>query len=161
LTEAGYIPVGFDHFARPDDPLAGAVKAGRVSRNFQGFTDDDAPVLLGFGASAISRFPELIVQNEKRAGPYRDMVGEGRLSAVRGVSIDGAQQMRGRSIRDLLCRGRTRVGTEGRMHVRSVLAEYERRGVIEWDADDLVIRDDGLPYARHIAAQFDSVRGSI
>lgn len=161
LTKAGYIPVGFDHFARPDDPLAGAVKAGRVSRNFQGFTDDDAPVLLGFGASAISRFPDLIVQNEKRAGPYRDMVGEGRLSAVRGVSIDGAQQMRGRSIRDLLCRGRTRVGTEGRMHVRSVLAEYERRGVIEWDADDLVIRDDGLPYARHIAAQFDSVRGSI
>lgn len=161
LADAGYIPVGFDHFARPDDPLADAAKAGRVSRNFQGFTDDDAPVLLGFGASAISRFPDLIVQNEKRAGPYRDMVGEGRLSAVRGVLIDGAQQMRGKSIRDLLCRGRTRVGTEGRVHVQSVLAEYERRGVIEWDADDLVIRDDGLPYARHIAAQFDRVRGSI
>lgn len=161
LTEAGYIPVGFDHFARPDDPLAGAAKAGRVSRNFQGFTDDDAPVLLGFGASAISRFPDLIVQNEKRAGPYRDTVGGGQLSAVRGVSIDGNQQIRGRNIRDLLCRGRTRVGTEGREHIQSVLAEYERRGVIEWDADDLVIRENGLPYARHIAAQFDSVRGAI
>ncbi len=161
LTDAGYIPVGFDHFARPDDPLADAAKARRVSRNFQGFTDDDAPVLLGFGASAISRFPDLIVQNEKRAGPYRDMIGEGRLSAVRGVSIDGAQQMRGRNIRDLLCQGRTRVGTEGRVRIRSGLAEYERLGLIQWEEDDLVIRDDGLPYARHIAAQFDSVRGAI
>ena len=58
----------------PDD--AAAAKAGRVNRNFQGFTEDDAPVLLGFGASAISRFPGLIIQNEKRAGPYRDLIGE-------------------------------------------------------------------------------------
>ncbi|SEH11260.1 oxygen-independent coproporphyrinogen-3 oxidase [Sphingopyxis sp. YR583] len=161
LTDAGYIPVGFDHFARADDPLAVAAAAGRVNRNFQGFTDDDAPVLLGFGASAISRFPDLIVQNEKRAGPYRDMVGEGRLTAVRGVAMDDAQQVRGKNIRDILCSGRTRIGMDRGEHVRKILADYERRGVVEWDADDLVIRGEGLPYARHVAAQFDSVRGAI
>ncbi len=161
LTDAGYISVGFDHFALPDDPLAVAAGEGRVNRNFQGFTEDDAPVLLGFGASAISRFTDLIVQNEKRAGHYRDLVGEGRLTAVRGVAIDDAQQMRGKNIRNLLCSGRTHIETEGRERVRSILSDYERRGVIAWDADDLVIRDEGLPYARHVAAQFDSVRGAI
>jgi len=161
LTEAGYIPVGFDHFARPGDPLAVAARDRRVSRNFQGFTEDNAPVLLGFGASAISRFPDLIVQNEKRAGPYRDLVGEGRLPAVRGVAINSAQQLRGKNIRDLLCSGRAHIGTEFSDHVRNILADYEHRGVIEWDANDLVIRDEGLPYARHVAAQFDSVRGAI
>ncbi|MDR7060591.1 MULTISPECIES: oxygen-independent coproporphyrinogen III oxidase [unclassified Sphingopyxis] len=161
LTDAGYVPVGFDHFARPDDQLAVAAAAGQVNRNFQGFTDDDAPVLLGFGASAISRFPDLIVQNEKRAGPYRDLVGEGRLTVVRGVAVDNAQQVRGKNIRDILCSGRTRIGMGRGKHVRNILADYERRGVVEWDADDLVIRDEGLPYARHVAAQFDSVRGAI
>jgi len=161
LTETGYIPVGFDHFARPDDQLAVAAAAGQVNRNFQGFTDDDAPVLLGFGASAISRFPDLIVQNEKRAGPYRDLVGEGRLTVVRGVAVDNAQQVRGKNIRDILCSGRTRIGMGRGKHVRNILADYERRGVVEWDADDLVIRDEGLPYARHVAAQFDSFRGAI
>src|SRR3546814_11875642 len=47
LTDAGYVPVGFDHFARPDDSLAVAAREGRVNRNFQGFTEDDAPVLIG------------------------------------------------------------------------------------------------------------------
>lgn len=160
LTDAGYIPVGFDHFARPGDPLALAAKERRVSRNFQGFTDDDAPVLLGFGASAISRFSDLIVQNEKRAGPYRDLVGQGCLTAVRGVTIDGAQQLRGKAIRNILCSGRTSVETD-QNRVRTILADYERRGIIEWDADNLIISDEGLPYARHVAAQFDSVRGAI
>lgn len=161
LTDAGYIPVGFDHFAQPDDPLAIAASEQRVSRNFQGFTDDDAPVLLGFGASAISRFPNLIAQNEKRAGLFRDLVSTGRLATARGVSIDDAQRARGNNIRDLLCNGRTHIGRACREQVRDILADYERRGVIEWDADDLLIRDEGLPYSRHIAAQFDRARGSI
>ena len=161
LTAAGYVPVGFDHFARPGDPLALAAGEARVGRNFQGFTEDRAPVLLGFGASAISRFPDLIVQNEKRAGPYRDLVGEGRLTAVRGVAVDTAQQSRGEHIRDLLCNGRTHVDGDESGAVRAALADYERRGVVEWDADILVIRREGLPYARHVAAQFDSIRGSI
>src|SRR5690606_27478718 len=71
LSEAGYLPVGFDHFALPGDPLAQAALAGRLHRNFQGFTDDAAPVLIGLGASAISSFPDLVVQNEKNAGRYR------------------------------------------------------------------------------------------
>lgn len=60
---AGYVPVGLDHFARPDDPLAAALRGGRLRRNFQGYTTDRAPALLGLGASAIGRLPQGHVQN--------------------------------------------------------------------------------------------------
>jgi oxygen-independent coproporphyrinogen-3 oxidase len=161
LTEAGYIPIGFDHFALPEDPLAAAAAAGRVNRNFQGFTEDDAPVLLGFGASAISAFPHLIVQNEKRAGHYRELIGAGRLAAVRGVALDGNQRERAVIIRDLLCNGRARLSPEWQDAARPALAEYDKRGVIDWQGDDLLIRDSGLPYARHVAAEFDRLRGHV
>ena len=68
LTEAGYVAIGFDHFALPADSLAIAATEGRVHRNFQGFTDDPNEFLLGFGASAISSLPGLLVQNEKMSG---------------------------------------------------------------------------------------------
>lgn len=161
LTEAGYIPVGFDHFARPDDPLAHAAAVGRVSRNFQGFTEDDAPVLLGFGASAISAFPDLIVQNEKRAGHYRDLIGEGRLAATRGVTLDANERARAAIIRNLLCNGRAHLGGEWSAAAHPVLADYLERGVIAWQGEDLVIEASGLPYARHVAAEFDRLRGHM
>jgi oxygen-independent coproporphyrinogen-3 oxidase len=79
---------------------------------------------------------------------------------VRGVTIDDVQQLRGQTIRNILCNGRARIETD-KNRAQDVLADYERRGIIEWDADDLMISDQGLPYARHVAAQFDSVRGAI
>ncbi|OHD00526.1 MAG: oxygen-independent coproporphyrinogen III oxidase [Sphingopyxis sp. RIFCSPHIGHO2_01_FULL_65_24] len=161
LTAAGYVPVGFDHFARPADSLALAAREGRVNRNFQGFTEDAAPILLGFGASAISKFPDLIVQNEKRSGSYRDLVGGGRLTAVRGVRVEAGEQRRARHIRDLLCNGRAHLSFDELAPARSALTDFERRGIVEWDGDALVIRDHGLPYARHVAARFDRIRGDI
>lgn len=64
LTRAGYQAIGFDHFAQSDDPLAVAARQGRLHRNFQGFTDDDADITIGMGVSAISAFPGLLAQNE-------------------------------------------------------------------------------------------------
>ncbi|WP_428680876.1 oxygen-independent coproporphyrinogen III oxidase [Sphingopyxis sp.] len=161
LTAAGYVAVGFDHFARPDDPLAVALSEGRVNRNFQGFTEDDASVLLGFGASAISKFPDLIVQNEKRAGPYRDLIGEGRLAAVRGVVRAQEERERAAIISDLLCQGRTRLEGRWVQATQVSLADFGAQRLIDWDGDTLIIRDDALPYARIIASQFDRIRGSV
>ncbi|MBN8843716.1 MAG: oxygen-independent coproporphyrinogen III oxidase [Sphingomonadales bacterium] len=161
LTDAGYIPIGFDHFARADDALAAAAREGRVNRNFQGFTEDDAPVLIGLGASSISKFPDLLVQNEKRAGHYRDLVGEGRLAAARGVRVDPAQQRRAAHIRDILCAGGMTVDRAEMEAVRTAVARFEHMGVVSWDDRRLSISSDGLPYARHVAAQFDSVRADI
>src|SRR5690606_1472593 len=161
LTAAGYTPIGFDHFARPEDPLAVAAGEGRVNRNFQGFTEDDAPVLLGFGASAISKFPDLIVPDEKRSAPYRDPVGTERPAATRGVRIDAMERRRAEHIRDLLCNGRARLDAAAIAPARDTLFDFEQRGIIAWEGDTLLIRECGLPYARHVAAQFDSIRGAI
>ena len=161
LVAAGYRPIGFDHFARPDDPLAVAADEGRVNRNFQGFTDDDAQVLLGFGASAISKFPDLIVQNEKRAGHYRDLVEARGLAAMRGVIIDANERRRGAIIRALLCSGRAQIDAPFNKEAHAALAGFEDRGLIGWEGDDLLIRDSGRPYARHVAAHFDRVRGEL
>jgi oxygen-independent coproporphyrinogen-3 oxidase len=161
LTNAGYVPVGFDHFALPSDPLADAAREERVSRNFQGFTEDDSPVLIGIGASAISRFPDLIVQNEKRAGVYRDLIASGQLTAVRGAVIDADNRERGHIINELLCQGSANLELRWLRSARSALADYEHLQIIRWDDDRLVVEDDGLAYARLIAAQFDRCRGAI
>ncbi|MEO0441864.1 MAG: radical SAM protein, partial [Pseudomonadota bacterium] len=71
LVDAGYEAIGFDHFALPDDPMAIAARTGKVARNFQGYTDDPSPYLLGMGATAISLFPDRILQNDKNVGAWR------------------------------------------------------------------------------------------
>jgi len=69
IVAAGYQRIGLDHFARPHDPLAQQLRKGKLHRNFQGYTTDDAPILIGFGASAIGSLPEGYVQNATRVVP--------------------------------------------------------------------------------------------
>jgi oxygen-independent coproporphyrinogen-3 oxidase len=158
LTEAGYIPVGFDHFARPGDPLAEAALAGRLQRNFQGFTDDTAPVLIGLGASAISSFPRLLVQNEKNAGRYRMLLSQDVLPASGGIVRCSDDRYRGAVIEALLCRGRSPVGSQLLGEALPRLAPFISAGLCESSGNALTIAPEGLPYARSIAAQFDSYR---
>lgn len=158
LTAAGYVPVGFDHFALPSDPLAQAVKEKRLHRNFQGFTDDAAPVLVGLGASAISSFPDLIAQNEKNAGRYRMLLSQERMPVVVGVNRSAADRARGRLIEALLCQGEARIGKERAHVLHSALTPFIDRGLATLSGDHLTILPDGLPYARTIAALFDPYR---
>lgn len=153
LVEAGYQAIGFDHFALPRDAMALAARTGRLHRNFQGFTEDDAPVLIGLGASAISAFPDLIIQNEKQAGPYRDRLARGELPAARGVRRTADDRTRGRIIEDLLCHGRADMAG---IDPAPQLAGYEAMGLAVRDGSLLRLTPDALPYARSIAACFDA-----
>jgi oxygen-independent coproporphyrinogen III oxidase len=103
LVLQGYQAVGIDHFAKSDDSLATAARAQRLHRNFQGYTDDDCPMLLGFGASAISRFADGYVQNMADNPRYCRTVGAGKLASVRGCSMDEDDQVRARIIESLMC----------------------------------------------------------
>ncbi len=158
LTAAGYQPVGFDHFALPGDALAQAAVSGRLHRNFQGFTEDEAPVLLGLGASAISQFPDLIVQNEKNAGRYRMLVSQDILAGTHGVTRSAQDQAIGQIIEGLLCRNEARLERERMQAMHGALAPFRERGLIDADGEILRIRAEGLPYARTIAALFDPYR---
>ncbi|MCL4188280.1 MAG: oxygen-independent coproporphyrinogen III oxidase [Rhodobacteraceae bacterium] len=99
----GYDEIGIDHFARPADGLAVAARTGRLRRNFQGYTDDTAPVLVGLGASAISRFPQGYAQNAAATSEYVRAIREGRLATHRGHSFTTEDLWRGRAIEALMC----------------------------------------------------------
>ena len=155
----GYLPVGFDHFAKAGgDPLAAAVTTGRLRRNFQGFTDDPSEVLIGLGASAISSFPGLIAQNEKNSGRYRMKASDGQLTVNRGIHRTADDRYRGAIIEKLLCEGRSRVGSRMLAEVAPKLLPFVARGLASIDREWLCIEPDGLPYTRTIAALFDAYR---
>ena len=158
LGGRGYEAVGFDHFASPSDPLAVAAREGRLSRNFQGFTDDRADVLIGLGASAISRFPTLLVQNAKNTGRYRMQVLAGRLPAERGVVRDAEDRARGRIIEALLCRGEAEPGALLGGSVQTRLEPFRLASLVEWNDRRVRLLPGALPYARSIAAAFDRWR---
>lgn len=159
LVEAGYLAVGFDHFALPNDRLARAVAEGTLRRNFQGFTDDQAPVLIGLGASAISCFPDLLVQNDKNSGRYRMMLSQGVLPTGLGKERSVEDRRRGAIIEELLCRERARIAADILTSALERLRPYLEPGLAHIEGGNiLVVPPHALPYARSIAAAFDTYR---
>lgn len=159
LAAAGYLAVGFDHFAKPQDALAVAAKSGLMRRNFQGFTEDQAPVLIGFGASAISSFPNAILQNEKNVGRYQMRVSAGVSATARGVKRSVLDQLRGRCIESLLCDGQADLGDLPDLaDIRLRIRPFEDRGLASWDGAKLEIAPSARPYARAVAAILDPYR---
>lgn len=99
----GYEAIGIDHFAKPTDGLAKAKQSGHLRRNFQGYTDDLAPTLVGLGASAISKLPQGYVQNDPTTAGYQDRIRAGGLASKRGHGFTGEDLLRARAVEMLLC----------------------------------------------------------
>lgn len=99
----GYVPVGIDHFAKAHDGLAVAQSTGHLRRNFQGYTDDLAPTLIGLGASAISKLPSGYLQNDPATGGYQERIQRGQFAVKRGHAFRADDLMRARSVEMLLC----------------------------------------------------------
>lgn len=159
LVSAGYQAIGFDHFALSPDPLAQAACEGRVRRNFQGFTDDDATVLIGLGASAISQFPDRLIQNEKNAGRYRMRVAAGTPAQKRGVMRTPRDRARGRIMEEILAQGAASLPDPAAYgDALERLAPFIRHGLAALTGGRLLLLPGGLPYARAIAACFDTYR---
>ncbi|MCM8558214.1 oxygen-independent coproporphyrinogen III oxidase [Sphingomicrobium sediminis] len=160
LVDAGYATVGFDHFALPEDPLGRAAAAGRVRRNFQGYTDDPCNVSIGLGASAISRLPGLLVQNDKNGGRYGLKVGNGLFAAERGVLLTPLERIRGHAIEKLLCNGACDIRPlHDRQRIKAAVQPFVERGLASCKDGIIGIDPDkGWPYARAIAALFDPWR---
>ena len=102
FTWDGYQEIGIDHFARPDDSMAIAARNGTLRRNFQGYTDDTAPVLIGLGASSISRFPQGYAQNVSGTSDYTKAIRAGHFSTHRGHVFAGEDLLRARIIEALM-----------------------------------------------------------
>jgi coproporphyrinogen III oxidase-like Fe-S oxidoreductase len=103
LQREGYVRIGLDHYALPDDELARALAEQRLHRNFQGYTTDANSVLLGVGVSSISRLPQGFVQNQGLERNWRDAILRGELPAARGVALTDEDRFRGEIIERLMC----------------------------------------------------------
>lgn len=116
LAAAGYVRIGLDHYARPDDPLARAAASGALRRNFQGYTDDPAPVLIPIGPSAIGCFREGFVQNAIATDAWGAAIDAGRLPLARKLPLQGQDRLRSAVIERLMCDLRVDVGEVCRSH---------------------------------------------
>ncbi len=103
LIDTGYQAIGIDHFALPGDSLAQAARAGRVYRNFQGYTTDPCPTLIGLGPSAISRFAQGYVQNNPATDAYTRAIDAGQLASSRGLPLSANDRLYGWAIERLMC----------------------------------------------------------
>ncbi|WP_183966144.1 oxygen-independent coproporphyrinogen III oxidase [Sagittula marina] len=160
----GYSEIGIDHFAAPSDGLAIAQKTGKLRRNFQGYTDDTSDVLIGLGASSISKFPQGFAQNASATSEYTSAVRDGRFSTARGHTFKGEDRLRGRLIEALMCDFRinaaeiTRDFDISRVRLfemfRATNAQFEN--ILEITEDGLYVPADARPLTRIIARSFDA-----
>ncbi|MEZ5540990.1 MAG: oxygen-independent coproporphyrinogen III oxidase [Pseudomonadota bacterium] len=103
LTGAGYVYIGMDHFARPDDELARAQQAGRLYRNFQGYSTHAGCDLVALGITSISSVGATYAQNVKTLDAYHACIERGELPVYRGVVLDTDDVLRREIITDLIC----------------------------------------------------------
>jgi len=159
LVAAGYQPVGLDHFARPADPMAVAAREGWLRRNFQGYTTDAAPVLLGLGASAIGAPPAGYAQNEPDERRYVAAVEAGRLPVRRGLALTAEDRLRRHCIERVMCDFALDLGALPEAlvaEVRPALARLEMDGILHLAPDMLWVSAAGRRHVRHVAACFDA-----
>jgi oxygen-independent coproporphyrinogen-3 oxidase len=162
---AGYRSIGLDHFAKPGDTLSIAQQQGRLGRNFQGYTSDDAPALIGLGASAIGSLPQGYVQNIAGVPGYRKAVEAGRFPIARGVALTEEDRMRRRVIEKLMCDLRVNLdevtaefgrSPDALQDAMAKLQPLERDGVIAISDGAITIHKEWRNALRLVCAAFDS-----
>ncbi|MBZ8117355.1 oxygen-independent coproporphyrinogen III oxidase [Roseovarius sp. LXJ103] len=165
----GYKAVGIDHFAQADDGLSRAQEAGTLRRTFQGYTDDTAEVLIGVGASSISRFPQGYAQNAHATGAHTAAIRAGNFSTERGHMFTGEDKMRARIIEALMCDFRVDTAAicdqfkVSRTTVQKILrrANDTFAGLLTLNSSGLFIPKEVRPLTRMIAQSVDAYEMSV
>ncbi len=160
----GYDEIGIDHFAKPKDGLAVAQQAGSLRRNFQGYTDDQSDVLIGVGASSISRFPKGFAQNAPATSTHVAAIREGRFSISRGHIFKDEDAMRGRIIEMIMCNFEIDIAeivarfgiSRANLHARLLDVSSQFPGMLNFTDAGLFIPTNARPLTRMIARAFDA-----
>lgn len=165
LVEAGYVFIGMDHFARPDDELALAQKAGKLHRNFQGYSTHAELDLLAFGVSAIAKVGPVYAQNAKSLDDYYHDIDAGHLPVRRGYRMDNDDELRRAVIQELMCHFGLDFNEVSRVW-RIDFADYFANaleqlkpladaGLVQVNADGITVMPKGRLLVRIIAMVFD------
>ncbi len=160
----GYKEIGIDHFARPEDGLSVAQTLGKLRRNFQGYTDDRSEVLIGLGASSISRFHHGYAQNAAATSAHTAAIREGRFSTSRGHVFAGDDHLRARLIETLMCDfsiDGDEIRRDFSISTPDLNALFERvaarfPNMIDLSGGNFVLHRHAHPLTRVIAREFDA-----
>lgn len=165
LLADGYVYIGMDHFALPEDELAIAKHQGRLQRNFQGYTAMPDLDLIGLGVSAIGRVGPQYVQNVKEVGAYQDALAQGRFPIERGLALSRDDLLRRSVIMALMCQGRVEFESVELAHLidfrsyfepeLNALRAFAEQGMLRIEARALALTDLGWFGVRAMAMVFD------
>ncbi len=165
LTRAGYLYIGMDHFARPDDELALAQSQGRLQRNFQGYSTRRGSDLIGLGVSAIGAIGPTYYQNQKRLEDYYGALDAGRLPVARGVELSPDDLLRRAVIHGLACHFRLSIESVELSYLvdfkryfapeMEALRRLEAEGLVELQSDWILVTPKGRLLVRVVCAVFD------
>ena len=165
ITEAGYVYIGMDHFALPDDELAKARSEGTLHRSFQGYTTHAGCELIGFGVSSIGATERSFTQNAYRVEQYQQYLEAGRLPIVKGMLLDDDDVLRADVINRLMCFGELDLAKVGRRHGIEFKEYFESEldrlealaedGLVSLGPDRITVTDRGWMLVRNVCASFD------
>ncbi len=165
LMGAGYVYVGMDHFALPNDALAVAKRQGRLHRNFQGYSTQPDCDLIGLGVSAIGRIGATYSQNAKTLEEYGDLLDQGRLPIVRGLALTRDDLLRRAVIMALMCQGELQFESIDIAHLidfkryfareLEALEDMASQGLVQLSDTGVQVTETGWFLVRAIAMLFD------
>ena len=165
LTDAGYVYIGMDHFAKPDDELAIAQREGKLYRNFQGYSTHSDCDLVGIGVTSIGRVGDAYLQNHKELDEYNQAITEGKLAVFRGVALDEDDKLRRAVITDLICHFELSFKTiEAEFNINFAeyfapeldnLAVMQNDGLLRLDQNGIQVEAAGRLLIRNICMVFD------
>ena len=162
---AGYRRIGLDHFATSADPLAAHQREGRLHRNFQGYTTDQSPNLIGFGPSAIGSLPGGYVQNTASMVAYREAIMAGRPATARGLALTSEDRLRGAIIERLMCDLRVDIAELCAAHDADAgqfaaelgkIDELANDGIVERSGSEIKVPEHARALVRAVCAVFDA-----
>ncbi len=162
---AGYVYVGMDHFALPDDALAVAKRQGRLHRNFQGYSTQPDCDLIALGVSSIGRIGATYSQNAKTLDEYYDALNQGQFPVVRGLAVTRDDLVRRAVIMALMCQGEVLFESIELAHLidfksyfakeLEALQSLQEQGLVTVDANGIEVTEQGWYFVRGVAMVFD------
>ena len=165
LVAAGYVYVGMDHFALPNDALAVAKRQGRLHRNFQGYSTQPDCDLIALGVSSIGRVGPTFSQNVKTLDEYYDLLNQGRLPVARGMALSRDDLVRRTVIMALMCQGSVLFESVELSHLvdfkqyfapeMETLAHMQEQGLLTMDEFGIHVTELGWFFVRGVAMVFD------
>jgi oxygen-independent coproporphyrinogen-3 oxidase len=165
LAERGYRRIGLDHYALETDSMTGALDEGRLHRNFQGYTTDEARALIGFGASSIGALPQGYVQNAVPLRAWAKAVRNGQPAVDKGIALNNDDRLRRDIIERLMCDMAVDLSVESARYAETadtfrneieMLEPMIADGIATIEGDRISITESGRPLMRAVCALFDS-----